>query len=54
MGARRRKLKRQAKRGSQSAAEALGWRVVSTAVKEVDEQPITNLKAKNKKATKKD
>lgn len=54
MGARRRKLKKQARQGSQSAAEALGWRVVSTAVEEVDEQPKTSLKAKKKKATKKD
>ena len=47
MGATRRKLRRQAKRGSIVAAEALGWRVVDVKPEESAEKP------KAKKAKKK-
>ena len=47
MGARRRKLRRQAKKGSISAAEQLGWRVVEVTPEESAE------KTKAKKAKKK-
>ena len=39
MGATRRKLRRQAKRGSIAAAEALGWSVVDVKPEEPAEKP---------------
>ena len=39
MGSTRRKLRRQAKRGNISAAEALGWRVVEVTPEETAEKP---------------
>jgi hypothetical protein len=48
MGAKRRKLRRQAKRGSISAAEELGWRVVEVTPEESAEKPKTKKKAKKK------